>query len=112
MEQVKEFLKIFTQKHHSKHIYFHSDGCIDFITEGLSKNQYTYFSKETPIMLVLSDLIYAKNLICSLSSLSRVASLLGPKELVLYPDKTDNQITSPHGQTISSYLESEKTFKA
>lgn len=71
-------------------IHLHSDGKpVDMLEKGV------YFhGKETDIMVVLSDLIYADVLICGVSSLSIFCGFINNGELVVVPDGVRN-ITNP-----------------
>lgn len=100
-----KLLDILINKYIDYEYYFHTDGSIDFILDKLKgKNvKYTLSNKNTPILNVISDLIYSKILICGNSALSKVCSFLGNKELIIIND--DNKHSMPQiTYKISDYI--------
>lgn len=97
--KVKTLMEKITKKFPDHTIYVHSDGMPDF----LSEYNCIFFGKNTPLINVLSDLIYANILICGNSSLSLVAAFLGNHEIVIVND--DNTASVPSNtKKISDYI--------
>jgi hypothetical protein len=90
-----KLIDIFINKYNDYEYYFHTDGNIDFILDKLNRKNIKYIlsEKNTPILNVISDLIYSKILICGNSGLSKVCSFLGNKELIVIND--DNKHSMP-----------------
>ena len=97
--QLSLLMQKITKKYPNHRIYMHSDGNPDFLKD----YNYTFFGKNTPLIHVLSDLIYAKILICGISSLSYVSAFLGNHELIVIND--DNAASlPPNTKTISECI--------
>lgn len=79
-----------TKKYPNHRIYVHSDGNPDFLKD----YNYTFFGKNTPLIDVLSDLIYSNILICGNSSLSYVSAFLGNHDLIVVNDDNLNSLPS------------------
>lgn len=105
IKSLMTLLTIFIRKYRGYTYYLHTDGNIKFLTTFLEKNnvEYVLSEKNTPILNVLSDFIHSKIFICGASSLSKVSSFLGNKELVIIED--DNKHSVPDtAYTITDYI--------
>ena len=98
--QVMQLMDIFKTKYPNHTIYVHTDDNIDFL------NKYTFirYNKSTPLIEVLSDMIHAKILVCGNSSLSKVASFLGNKELIIIHDDNDHSMPDENLVKISDFI--------
>uniref|UniRef100_A0A6C0E2P7 Uncharacterized protein n=1 Tax=viral metagenome TaxID=1070528 RepID=A0A6C0E2P7_9ZZZZ len=97
--KLKILMEKITTKFPDHTIYVHSDGNPDFLND----YNYVFFGKNTPLINVLSDLVYSKILICGNSSLSLVAAFLGNHEVVIVNDDNTNSMPS-NTKKISEYI--------
>ena len=92
-------LKIQYPEHH---YMVHSDGDVTDIIERIGTS-YTLCEKATHILQVLSDFIHSRIFICGNSTLSKVCTFMGDKELTIIHD--DNWQSVPENvYKISTYL--------
>ena len=97
--KLKLLMNKFRTRYPDHTIYLHSDGTPDFI-QGYN---YTFYGKETPLIDVLSDMIYSNILVCGNSSLSLISGFLGNQELIIVND--DNKLSVPvNTKKINDYL--------
>ena len=101
--KVIKLIDIFKVKYPDYHYYIHSDGNPSEIIDKIGYN-YTFYNSNTQVLDVLSDIIYSKIFVCSVSSLSNMGKYLGNKELII---KYDNNEKSLPDNTfmISDYIE-------
>lgn len=102
--KIEDLINIFKIKYPDYTYYIHSDGFPKNIIEKIKTN-YILFNKNTPLIEVLSDMIYSNILICGNSSLSKVCSYFGEKQLVITHDDDDHCISNINTYTISNYLQ-------
>jgi hypothetical protein len=104
--QLLEIIKILNIQYPGYNYYIHSDGYPeDILNEILKNTNCFFFNKETPVMDTLSDFIYSKILICGNSSLSKVCSFFGKKQLILVCDDNDHSMPDDNVYTVSEYLQ-------
>lgn len=96
-DSIKVLLPQLIKKYKNHTFYIHTDDVVDEMIDILKSNnsKYELCSKNTNIMQVISDFVYAKILICGNSSLSKVYSFIGNKELIVVHD--DNSQSMPEG---------------
>ncbi len=99
-KQVIQLMEIFKHKYPEHTIYVHTDDNIDF----LNNYKFVRYNKSTPLINVLSDMIHAKILVCGNSSLSKVTSFLGNKELIIVHDDNDQSMPDENVIKISDYI--------
>lgn len=100
-----KLIDIFIHIYPNYKYYLHTDGDISFFENKLKEHNINYIinNKKTPLLNVLSDFIYSKIFICGNSSLSKVCSFLGNKELTIICD--DNYHSMPDNvYKISNYI--------
>lgn len=102
--KIVELIDIFKIKYPHYTYYIHSDGFPTNIIDKIKTN-YVLFNKNTLLIEVLSDMIHANILVCGNSSLSKVCSYFGEKQLVITHDDDDHCISNMNTYTISNYLQ-------
>lgn len=80
-------------------IHIHSDGINPQIDNTI------FYSKNTPILNVLSNFIYSNIIVVASSSLSMVSSFMGNKELVIVPDNILKYLLPQDGIIFSKFLD-------
>lgn len=102
--KILDLIDIFKLKYPDYTYYIHSDGFPTNIIDKIKIN-YILFNKNTPLIEVLSDMIHANILVCGNSSLSKVCSYFGEKQLVITHDDDDHCISNMNTYKISNYLQ-------
>lgn len=101
--QILQLIDIFKRIYPDHTYYIHSDGEPTDILHTIHQN-YIFYNKDTPVLESLSDFIHAKIFVCGVSSLSKVCTHLGKKDLVIVEDSDDRIIRTTNVFTISNYL--------
>jgi hypothetical protein len=106
ISQILELIGLLNIKYPQHTYYIHTDGNVNFMGDKLSSLNISYSicNKNTKILQVLSDFIYAKIFICGISSLSTAASFLGNKELIIHDDYLDHSMKKENVYKISDYI--------
>jgi hypothetical protein len=102
--QIIKLIPLLKSQYPEHWFYVHSDGEVPTILAAIGPS-YTFFGKHTPVLDMLSDAIHAKIFIEGNSSLSKAASFLGNKQVIITHD--DNIYSRPNENCykISEYLE-------
>ena len=108
-ESIMKLIDIFKKKYPNNKYYIHSDGYPLHIIEKIGSECFFYGKEDCSVMETLSDFIHANILICGNSSLSKVCSYFGNKELIIVNDDNDHSIPDTNTYNISTYLEMNKS---
>lgn len=106
-ENILKLINMFENNlsYHDEYTYYlHTDGDISWFTKELDNKNIKYFvyGKKTGIFQVLSDFYNSKIFVSGDSGLSKVATNVGQKKIVIIPDN-NKQLVSKKSIKISNY---------
>ena len=86
--------------------YIHSDEYPENIINHITQpSNCFFFNKDTPLLETISDFVHSTILICGNSSLSKVCSYFGKKELIIICDDNDHSMPDDNVYSASDYLQ-------